>query len=570
MKDTKEINRSGVVEPDNPNQSYLKKSSILYVIMIIFWIGLTIAFWFFMSKAFGNDGIFRSPNVSQAKRVVATILIVLNGIFISYFWLNGVKDLIYVVWYMIFKKKLNRRYYEVINTDVSKANDKVLFAYCTCNDFDEKSLEACMHQKYKNYDVVILDDSNKEDYKARIDEFSKKHNVKVVRRENRIGFKAGNINNYFMSDECKGKYDYFVILDSDEIVPDNYITESLKYFYAKGNVGIVQANHISTRNRNFFMKLFHIGVNSHWPTYQTMKHYYGFSTMLGHGAMIKSECYYAAGGFPNLVAEDLCLSIEARNKGYYVAFAPNIICREEYPIDYVAFKKRHSKWTQGNLEFIKNYTGKIVKSKMKWFEKMDIFLFTYNLPLTAIFTFHIFMNLVLFPILQINLAIIYPMWMLIPTIIFFFSPTFNDFFTWIFRINIFRFTLYFICTIILYGSMLTISLISAVLGLFGKKARFIVTPKTTEKMTFWNALKFQWKEFVFSTILIVLAIIFTKTILPIILISATGYLSIFLLFFSNKTYDEDQVKKIDEKTSSISLRINKTFEYTKEHEADNK
>ena len=118
--------------------------------------------------------------------------------------------------------------------------------------------------------------------------------------------------------------------------------------------------------------------------------------------------------------------------------------------------------------------------------------------------------------------------------------------------------------------MLTISLISAVLGLFGKKARFIVTPKTTEKMTFWNALKFQWKEFVFSTILIVLAIIFTKTILPIILISATGYLSIFLLFFSNKTYDENQVKKIDEKTSSISLRINKTFEYTKAHEADNK
>jgi hypothetical protein len=87
----------------------------------------------------------------------------------------------------------------------------------------------------------------------------------------------------------------------------------LKYFYTYSNVGIVQANHVSDRNRNFFMKLFHVGVNSHWPTYQTMKHFYGFSTMLGHGAMIKRDCYERAGGFPPLVAEDLCLSIEKVN-----------------------------------------------------------------------------------------------------------------------------------------------------------------------------------------------------------------------------------------------------------------
>lgn len=58
--------------------------------------------------------------------------------------------------------------------------------------------------------------------------------------------------------------------------------------------------------------------------------------MLGHGAMIKKQCYEQEGGSPNLVAEDLCLSIEVRDKGHYVAFAPNIICQEEYPIDYVA------------------------------------------------------------------------------------------------------------------------------------------------------------------------------------------------------------------------------------------
>ena len=548
----------------------MKKSPVLYIVMLLIWTVLTVFLWINFVKSFINVPFVEGVTITTVIRVLATILLVCNALFISYFWLNGVKDFIYVVWYFCNKNRLNKRYYKIINTDVSNVNDRILMVYCTCNDFDGNSLKKSMQQTYKNVRTVILDDSNSEEYKKMVDDFGRENNVEVIRRPDRVGFKAGNINHYLMSNEVKdenGKgYDYVVILDSDEILPHNYIVESLKYFYAYDNIGIVQANHISTRNRNFFMKLFHIGVNSHWPTYQTMKHFYGFSTMLGHGAMIKRDCYEKAGGFPNLVAEDLCLSIEARNAGYYVAFAPNIICQEEYPIDYVAFKKRHSKWTQGNLEFIKKYTKKIAKSKMKWYEKMDIVLFTYNLPLTAIFAFYIFLNLIFAPLLHLNLGQVYSVWMVVPTIIFFFSPMLNDFITWAFKINPFRYLLYFVCVIILYGSMLTTSLISALLGMCGKKAKFIVTPKTSSKMTLGFALKFQWKEFLFSTILLVVSILFTKSILPVILIILTGYMSFILIFFSNKKYNAEQVKKIDEQTAKVSLAINKVYEYNSKHD----
>ena len=314
------------------------------------------------------------------------------------------------------------------------------------------------------------------------------------------------------------------------------------------------------------MKLFHVGVNAHWPTYQTMKHFYGFSTMLGHGAMIKRDAYEKAGGFPPLVAEDLCLSIEARNAGYYVAFAPNIICREEYPIDYVAFKKRHSKWTQGNLEFIKKYTKKIAKSKMSWYEKLDIVLFTYNLPLTAIFAFFIFMNLMLAPVFRLNLGAVYSLWMLIPTVLFFFSPMLNDFITWAFRLNPLRTVIYTLSVVMLYGSMLTTSLISATMGIFGKKARFIVTPKSSKKMTLGFALQFQWKELLFSTVLLIISLLFQKTILPVLLIVLTGYSSFALLFFSNLQYTPSQTERIDEESMKISLSINELFLYNREKE----
>ncbi len=543
----------------------MAKNPSLYIVMLLIWTVLCVFLWINFIPAIIDVRFLRGANPTAFVSVLARILLTLNALFITYFWLNGVKDFLYVVWYFIFKKKLNKQYLEVLNTDVSAANDKVLMVYCTCNDFDGNSLKKCLNQKYQNVTTVILDDSKDEEYKKEIDAFALENNIKVIRREDRIGFKAGNINHYLMSEECKKEgYDYVVILDSDEILPENYIVECLRYFYTYQNCGIVQANHISTRNRNFFMKLFHIGVNSHWLTYQTMKHCYGFSTMLGHGAMIKMDCYNQAGGFPHLVAEDLCLSIEARNAGYYVAFAPNILCEEEYPIDYVAFKKRHSKWTQGNLEFIKRYTKKIAKSKMKWYEKLDIVLFTYNLPLTALFAFYIFLNLTILPVLKIDLSSTYTVWMLVVTIIFFFSPMLNDFITWIFKLNPIRTVVYFICVIILYGSMLTTSLVSATLGLFGKKAVFIVTPKNSKKIGLGFALRFQLKEFILSAILLAIAIVFTKSILPVILICATGIFSFVLCFFSNKTYSEETVVKIDEKTSSISKKSNKVFLQTKE------
>ena len=265
----------------------MQKSPALYITMLVVWTALTVFLWVNFLPKIIEVPFFAGKRISLAMRIGARILLVFNGVFISYFWLNGVKDFIYVVWYYLFRRKLYARYHSIIDTDVSGVKDKILMAYCTCNDFDGESLRKSIKQSYKNFDVVILDDSTSEEYKEKVNEFALAHGIKVVRRPNRDGFKAGNINNCFFSKECQEEgYGFYVILDSDEVLPENYLYESLKYFYAYDNIGLVQANHISDRNRNFFMKLFHVGVNSHWPTYQTMKHFYGFSTMLGHGAMI--------------------------------------------------------------------------------------------------------------------------------------------------------------------------------------------------------------------------------------------------------------------------------------------
>ena len=452
------------------------------------------------------------------------LLAAASAVFIAYFWLNGLKDIVYTVHYHV----VDRPRPLVVPTRADQGtHPRVVLLYCTCNDFSGASLLRCMRQRYPNYEVVILDDSSRPECLAEVDEFSQRHGVRVVRRPDRQGFKAGNLNNYLRTAE----YDYFVILDSDEIIPADYIGRSLDYFTYYDNAGIVQANHVATRNRNNFMRMFAIGVDSHWIAYQTVKHRHGFLSLLGHGAMVSRECYQAAGGFPHVVAEDLCFSIAARDAGYYTVFAPDIRCEEEFPVSFHAFRKRHSKWTQGNMEFIKKYTGTIGRSRMSWFEKLDIYLFTYSLPLTALFSLYVAIHVIVLPAL--GYAVVYPLWMLFPTIAFLLAPMLNDVAFHYRRIPKTALLSYLLHSIVLYGSMFFISLRSSVTSAFGKSV-FVVTPKGDERTSMGQALRATRGEIAFGVGLAALSLYLTSSVLPVVLIVCPALFCFFLALKHNR------------------------------------
>jgi cellulose synthase/poly-beta-1,6-N-acetylglucosamine synthase-like glycosyltransferase len=496
----------------------MKKSSQLYLFIIAAWVGLIVLAL--------QPLVHVVRNAENYGGLVVT-LVALSTAFIMYFWLNGIKDVIYTMYFYVKRRRFKLPSEgEWRRQNGSVADQKVVAVYCTYNDFNGESLEACLNQDYPNVTYVILDDSTDPIFKEEVDEFAFAHNIEVVRRVDHSGFKAGNLNNYLK----QADYDYFVILDSDEIIPTNFVTRCLDYFAHYKNTGIVQANHVATRNRNKFMNLFSMGVDSHWPTYQTVKHYHGFLSLLGHGAMISRACYEAAGGFPHLVAEDLCMSIEARNKGYYVAFAPDITCEEEYPISYQAFKKRHSKWTQGNMEFIKRYTWRIIKSKMTWYEKLDIILFTYSLPLTAFFALYIVINVVLLPVL--NYRVVYPTWLIIPTIVFLLAPMLNDIFFYSRKIKATRLAWYLFHTILLYGSMLFTSLRASIKSTFGKSV-FLVTPKSHDHTTKKEAIRTNTGEIFFGFGMLGIAYVFNHTVLSTLIIAVPALLSVYLATMAN-------------------------------------
>ncbi|MBS7577966.1 MULTISPECIES: glycosyltransferase family 2 protein [unclassified Enterococcus] len=390
-------------------------------------------------------------------------------------------------------------------------------------------LLSSMEQEYSNFETIILDDSSDKFFLDKIDEFSLKYDTRVVRRKNRIGFKAGNINNYLKG---KDDYEYFIILDSDEIIPPNFIIDSLKVFEAYQDVGIVQARHTGTRNENYFMQIFARSIKANWPTYLQTKQYYGFQFFFGHGALISKNCYQASGGFPHLVAEDLCFSLKARLKGYYTIYANSIECQEQFPVDYYAFKKRHSKWTQGNLEFLKKYGRFIFTSSLSWYEKFDLILFTFNLPLMAVFSIYLIMNLIIFPLLKFSPH--YELWILIPTILVFLAPTLNDIIYFLRVKSIYRFITYWLSSLLLYGSLFFLSLTTYLKSMLGVKARFIVTPKSSKALNLFDAIFLSKGELFYGAVLTLISLIFTHSILPVILIIIPAFSSPLLFLLHKK------------------------------------
>jgi cellulose synthase/poly-beta-1,6-N-acetylglucosamine synthase-like glycosyltransferase len=512
------------------------KSSLVYKVIISVWILLLIAL-----LATTTDGMMRAFDGSLLAGILATFSI----LFVSYFWLNGTKDIIYPLWFYFAKKR--RLQNAVSRGKPFRRQPRILMTYCTYNDFNGLALWRSMRQKFDigSVKVEILDDSTKSAYIKRVDKFAAKYGLIVRRRANHAGFKAGNINTHVLG---RKDYDYLVLLDSDEVIPRNFCQRALELFqpqrpkhYSKNRsapplhptIGIVQVNHVATNNRTYFQKRFHIGVDSHWPVYQGVKDCYGFLSLLGHGAMISRPCFEAAKCVPTIVAEDIGLSIRAREAGYLTVFDAETTCQEEFPVDYRAFRKRHSKWTSGNMEFIRTMSRTIFSShQITWYEKLDILLFTYALPLTCIFFVFVIINVVAFPLVHVER--LYAPWMIVPTVIFYFAPMINDvIFHWRDEKKR-RLASYSVLAAMLYGGMFWTSLRQSFSSIF-KKAEFTTTPKVVgRRMTLVEAVAETFGEWMLAMALVVMAMVFAESIWPVILLAIPAMMSTYLAVYHQR------------------------------------
>lgn len=405
---------------------------------------------------------------------------------------------------------------------------RVKLLYTTYNDFIPYALAECLNQTYDNLQGVILDNSTDEKYIKMIRQFVKAHpDVQWVRNIPNTGAKAGNLNKYLCQQQ-KEDYDYFVILDSDELLEQKFVEKCLKFFYYSDNLGILQCNHISGQNHNSFMNLFSNSGNIFWPVQNVVRSVEsGFrepalpknnfqpqvlesggtiSIELGHGVMIARECFADIGKIPVAVAEDLCTSVEAILKGWNIKFASQIYGNEEFPVNMNALMIRSSKFCSANFEFFRRYFKTLTSTKLlSFYQKLDLFSFTLAAPINAFQYISLLLCSIVFPLLKVKPG--YQLFMLLPVFLCYFSQGIIDGFFELQRGMKFKKMLgYELQIAFLYGSFYYLTIRSTFLALLNRPAKFNVTPKVNDQITLIYALQKHWQEILFSVGTIIISV----------------------------------------------------------------
>ena len=201
-------------------------------------------------------------------------------------------------------------------------------------------------------EIQVLDDSNDETpavVAARVDYWrSRGVLVRHIRRESRIGFKAGAL----AEGVRLARGEFMLVLDADFVTGPALIKELLPPFTLPG-VGMVQArwDHLNGRE-NWLTRAQSLLLDGHFFLEQGGRYRSGrFFNFNGTAGMWRRRCLEDAGGWlADTLTEDLDLSYRAQMRGWRFVFLDDVGVPAELPDRVGAFEIQQKRWAQGGIQ----------------------------------------------------------------------------------------------------------------------------------------------------------------------------------------------------------------------------
>lgn len=222
------------------------------------------------------------------------------------------------------------------------------------------------------YEIHILDDSTDEtlDISTRkVEEYKAKgYNIKLIRRPNREGYKAGALK-YGMQ-FVKGEY--IAIFDADFLPNPDFLRKTMPYF-RDDKIGVVQTRweHIN-EDYSLITRLQAFQLNVHFTVEQKGRDAGEFLLQFnGTAGVWRRETIDSAGGWEaDTLTEDLDLSYRAQLKGWKIAFREDIGSPAELPSEMNGLKSQQFRWMKGGAETAKKMLPTVWKSEISLLKKV--------------------------------------------------------------------------------------------------------------------------------------------------------------------------------------------------------
>lgn len=237
---------------------------------------------------------------------------------------------------------------------------------------------ACsMHYPSHLHEIQILDDSSDET-SSLVDRITQElcaegHDVRVIRRNNREGYKAGALENGLKT--AKGKF--VALFDADFLPPPEYWVKTLPFFFDDHKVGFVQARwgHLN-RNRSMLTRTQGIGIDGHFVVEQGGRDWNElFMNFNGTAGVWRRKAIDDAGGWQHdTLTEDMDLSYRVQLAGWTTRYLMDLVVPAEIPEDMRAFKSQQFRWAKGSIQTAKKIFPAVLRSEAGLFKKMQAFV----------------------------------------------------------------------------------------------------------------------------------------------------------------------------------------------------
>lgn len=235
----------------------------------------------------------------------------------------------------------------------------------------ERTVAACKRVRWwRGTSVYILDDSTEKQHVDAMASLGRKYGCHVVRRPDRVGYKAGNVNNAVAN---VIREPYFAIFDADQAPLPEFLEESMDYF-SDSTVAFVQAPQHYVNANTPLEKAARMGTGLFFQAQCSSKAKDGAMPFCGTNAVIRADVFRAVRGFSYYTStEDVELGLRMNDAGYQGAFVPKVLVHGYAPPDFVAYSSQQYRWANGNLAILRENWLRILSGNLSLKQQVHTF-----------------------------------------------------------------------------------------------------------------------------------------------------------------------------------------------------
>jgi cellulose synthase/poly-beta-1,6-N-acetylglucosamine synthase-like glycosyltransferase len=221
----------------------------------------------------------------------------------------------------------------------------------------ERTLIACKQLRWRaGINLYLLDDSNNEADKKNMDALARKYDATVIRRKDREGYKAGNINNAVKHHITEN---YFVILDSDQAPEPDFLEHTMDHF-SNPFVGFVQTPQHFINRETPLERAQQLGSDIFYQAQCISKAKDKALPFCGTNLVVRTKVFREVNGFAYYTAtEDIELGLRMNEAGYHGAYVAKVLVKGYATEHYKAYSSQQYRWANGNLAILRKNWPKI-------------------------------------------------------------------------------------------------------------------------------------------------------------------------------------------------------------------